>query len=272
MSKTHFTSTHDRNSAFTLIELLVVIAIIAILAAILFPVFARARENARRSSCQSNLKQIALGALQYSQDYDERLLPYALRVQSTNNSTAFIPLYWGDIIQPYVKSIQILDCPSGDGTPQMRPAASLPKALCVSDTDGACSGLDKPGYEYGMNVFEHSSATGPATYSSPGSSAPDPLNGVSMNLAQLTKPSQTIWFADSLRVRPGLSTPPAALRNTLTVTQARVETMVDSRHLEGFNAAFLDGHVKWLRTDQAEVSNANGASGTYGDNMWNALR
>ena len=63
---------HRRTTAFTLIELLVVIAIIAILAAILFPVFARARENARRSSCQSNLKQIALGIKQYTQDYDEK--------------------------------------------------------------------------------------------------------------------------------------------------------------------------------------------------------
>src|SRR5687767_15336393 len=62
-----------RKSGFTLIELLVVIAIIAILAAILFPVFARARENARRTSCASNLKQISLGFLQYAQDYDERL-------------------------------------------------------------------------------------------------------------------------------------------------------------------------------------------------------
>jgi len=63
----------QRTGAFTLIELLVVIAIIAILAAILFPVFARARENARRASCQSNLKQIALGAFMYRQDYDEKL-------------------------------------------------------------------------------------------------------------------------------------------------------------------------------------------------------
>ena len=70
------TNTHQKRAAFTLIELLVVIAIIAILAAILFPVFARARENARRSSCQSNLKQIGLGIAQYTQDYDE-IMPRA---------------------------------------------------------------------------------------------------------------------------------------------------------------------------------------------------
>ena len=96
-----------RRSAFTLIELLVVIAIIAILAAILFPVFARARENARRSSCQSNLKQIALGMVQYTQDYDEKYL-----IQDTGNL-----LHFGYILQPYVKSRQIFVCPSASGTP-----------------------------------------------------------------------------------------------------------------------------------------------------------
>src|SRR6185436_12145569 len=72
LSRRSFTQGFTR-SGFSLIELLVVIAIIAILAAILFPVFGRARENARRSSCQSNLKQIGLGVAQYLQDYDERL-------------------------------------------------------------------------------------------------------------------------------------------------------------------------------------------------------
>ncbi len=90
-------------SGFTLIELLVVIAIIAILAAILFPVFARARENARRASCLSNTKQLGLAALQYTQDYDEKLPP------SYNSGTGQI---WSSMIMPYVKSNQLFFCPS----------------------------------------------------------------------------------------------------------------------------------------------------------------
>ena len=91
-----------KRSAFTLIELLVVIAIIAILAAILFPVFARARENARRSSCQSNLKQLSLGVLQYTQDYDEKFPGFLY------SGSRAMP----DQIEPYIKSDQIFQCPS----------------------------------------------------------------------------------------------------------------------------------------------------------------
>ena len=88
--------------AFTLVELLVVIAIIGILAAILFPVFARARENARKTSCISDLKQIGVATLQYLQDYDERYM-----VVDHDNGYS-----WFDPLQPYIKSEQVFRCPS----------------------------------------------------------------------------------------------------------------------------------------------------------------
>jgi len=96
-----------RLPGFTLIELLVVIAIIAILAAILFPVFARARENARKATCQSNLKQISMGLLQYAQDYDE-CLPFQFQSVS-NPRTGLI-----QITQPYIKNWEVHNCPSSD--------------------------------------------------------------------------------------------------------------------------------------------------------------
>jgi prepilin-type N-terminal cleavage/methylation domain-containing protein/prepilin-type processing-associated H-X9-DG protein len=93
---------------FTLIELLVVIAIIAILAAILFPVFARAREKARQSSCQSNLKQLGLGMMMYAQDYDERM---TYRYYRLNPSVAGGPAWDTGLLQPYLKNTQVNICP-----------------------------------------------------------------------------------------------------------------------------------------------------------------
>lgn len=105
--------------AFTLIELLVVIAIIALLAAILFPVFSRARENARRSSCQSNMRQLSLGLLQYVQDYDETLVMsyYGANNLTTvpNPANSSYNWKWMDAIYPYVRNEQAYTCPSDTG-------------------------------------------------------------------------------------------------------------------------------------------------------------
>ncbi len=111
-------SSHYRKliQAFTLIELLVVIAIIAILAAILFPVFQKVRENARRASCQSNEKQIGLAIIQYQQDYDE-MFPQGLinsaQAAPNNPSSANtgVGLGWAGAVAPYVRSIGVWKCP-----------------------------------------------------------------------------------------------------------------------------------------------------------------
>jgi prepilin-type N-terminal cleavage/methylation domain-containing protein/prepilin-type processing-associated H-X9-DG protein len=96
-----------QRAGFTLIELLVVIAIIAILAAILFPVFARAREKARQSSCLSNVKQLNLGVMMYVQDYDETFpMGYVNRPSTADRWT------WSGAIYPYVNNLQVYDCPS----------------------------------------------------------------------------------------------------------------------------------------------------------------
>jgi prepilin-type N-terminal cleavage/methylation domain-containing protein len=95
-----------RRPGFTLIELLVVIAIIAILAAILFPVFARARENARKANCTSNVKQIIMAVLSYAQDYDETLIPGACPPKGSSY------IYWYELLDPYLKNAEIIRCPS----------------------------------------------------------------------------------------------------------------------------------------------------------------
>jgi prepilin-type N-terminal cleavage/methylation domain-containing protein/prepilin-type processing-associated H-X9-DG protein len=116
-----------RRQAFTLVELLVVIAIIAMLAAILFPVFGRARENARRSSCLSNLKQIGLGIAQYTQDYDERL-PFSGSTASGGR--------WAARIGAYVKSTAIFTCPSYQDWANVAPPNGIPGNFLSEDPNG----------------------------------------------------------------------------------------------------------------------------------------
>ncbi len=231
----------QRASGFTLIELLVVIAIIAILAAILFPVFARARENARRSSCLSNMKQMGLGIIQYTQDYDEKYPPVNSNLALPTPPATPGPgqyIGWGDEIQPYLKSVQILQCPSESDAPSDNPAA------------GGVAG--SPGYsDYYMNSLLQQQASGGA-----------PQGGISQ--AAIAQVSSTIMNGEgpSNRARSNSNgcnfsfTATAPVCGTTPVQLARVSNGLPGtalsprsfeRHLEGANYSFCDGHAKWLK-------------------------
>ena len=209
-------SATGRKRGFTLIELLVVIAIIAILAAILFPVFARARENARRASCQSNLKQIMLGAIQYTQDYDNKYVTHFI-VPGTGEGP------WQDVLQPYLKSDQLLICPS-DSNPQILGVSTRPVSYAINQT-----------YE----------------------AYPD-LKWTAMNEASVGDPSGTVAFADAM---PGVGAAgffqwfgSFTMTKNASVDPARIASegggQIVARHLDTTNVAFLDGHVKSMKLDQ----------------------
>ena len=125
-----------RRKGFTLIELLVVIAIIAILAAILFPVFAKAREKARTSSCQSNLKQIGLAITQYVQDYDETLPQRYMGAEAYS---------WRVCVSPYLKSTQVFACPSNPQNKSLCMAGIYPNSYGANGQDGQNTPFSRSG-------------------------------------------------------------------------------------------------------------------------------
>src|SRR5436309_7806387 len=129
-----------RRHGFTLIERLVVIAIIAILAAILFPVFAQAREKARQASCMSNMRQFSTAGMMYTQDYDEKYVP-PYKYEGTQGDISVL-YWWDDLLQPYIKNRQLPLCPSWKGTTTSAAKVNL-----------TLSGKLKP-YSYGINTVE----------------------------------------------------------------------------------------------------------------------
>ena len=224
---------------FTLIELLVVIAIIAILAAILFPAFAKARESARRSSCSSNMKQMGIGIMQYTQEYDE-VMP-STRMGAGNN--------WQVLLNPYLKSYDLFICPSNSRS-------------SVAMDDGANSNPGGPdrthvsyvaSKEHGVNggAFGGQEAAGP-------------------NLSDFASPSQTIMVAEGNTSNTDFRPSGPAWMSTNGGTPpgpqgANGGTAFFAGHLGTMNVLYCDGHVKSVRP-LSTISTVMGGSGSV--NQW----
>jgi prepilin-type N-terminal cleavage/methylation domain-containing protein/prepilin-type processing-associated H-X9-DG protein len=240
-----------KKRGFTLIELLVVIAIIAILAAILMPVFARAREQARKSACLSNLKQIGSAILMYAQDYDEMLNPVA-----TGTCPGPFAFGWADIIFPYIKNAQVFDCPSATWRMRLNTAANPPRFM--RDRGGNPPGVDTEcytgqpipsgvNYNYGVNAFG-APAGQPSNTSGPFAAA-------NRALSSIPAPAQTAGIAE------GRGASPWSLGGGLGPWDyPSVDGQVDARrHVENrsnnavgaCNIMYMDGHAKFTNLPQS---------------------
>jgi len=256
-------ATNKNRFGFTLIELLVAIAIIAILAAILFPVFGRARENARRTSCQSNLKQMGLSFVQYAQDYDETMVAQRYGNATCGGFTGGAALTapgcgtykWMDALYPYIKNNQIFVCPSTRNSTNSDyvPYASMTSTSTPTQRYGT----------YAVNMSYYSSTT----------DARNPPISVQYSsgtfdlrtLAELQAPSTTILVADAGGQEYGMGVDPPNGANGIfgdiggfryfgvTTTQFFVE-----RHLETSSVLFADGHVKALKANAIAEKNTAG--------------
>jgi prepilin-type N-terminal cleavage/methylation domain-containing protein/prepilin-type processing-associated H-X9-DG protein len=245
-----------KRSGFTLVELLTVVAIIAVLAAILFPVFARARESARRASCQSNLKQIGLAAMQYTSDYDG-CLPPAVIISGGINPLDDEAKSFVDLLQPYVKNLQIFVCPSFS-----RPAYAT-GGFEPYDTSLITVNGGKPLYlralSYGLNVggpLNGSLEMVPNGYDAacygPGAwnlcadlnsafhMGLDPAPIFPQRETLYASPSTMVWAGDQGYYSFGNILP----HDVAEVTSGYPLPAVDTRHLSSANLLFLDGHVK----------------------------
>ncbi|MEO7719030.1 MAG: DUF1559 domain-containing protein [Capsulimonas sp.] len=247
-----------RRKAFTLIELLVVIAIIAILAAILFPVFAKAREKARQISCLSNLKQLGLGMLQYNQDSDESF-PRSNCPPDRDN--------WAQVIYPYVKSMNVYKCPDNpdgarfDPTNRWNNGAGTQNVTWMGQTNWLTGSQAIPS-SYGMSNFI---------------GAFELNGGRALSQANINAPANKILLAERYGNNngakvPGCNQPPANqdgmgwsdwdTTNTSTTWSYACELYVP--HTKQSNFLFADGHARSMRP-----VNTTGVNGQ--PNMWGCM-
>ena len=231
-------SSGRRQSGFTLVELLCVIAIVGLLAGILFPVLQRARENARRSGCMTNMKQLGLAFTQYAQDYDERLPTSADFILSPN-------VTWDTLLDAYMKNKQILVCRSD----------------YVVRTNSSCT---PGGLARSYSMPEASSGSGTVPLFITGLRVP--ATGISAytgrNLAEVNQPAQTLLLVEHIHAynRAGLPGDVFIRDPDEQGDQDCPVSKIEPIHFAAWNYLFADGHVKWLKPE----STINGPGKTAG--------
>lgn len=255
------TKTRSRNTpaAFTLIEMLVIIAIIAILPAILFPVFTQSREKARQSACLSGLRQVGLAFAQYVQDYDETGTQIWYGPNSTNQR-----YFWMDALLPYVKSADFFSsCPSAEYPAVWKPSERI-------EVPNANNGSRVNVSFTANSLYAANNAAALAADKQP---TTPPMREAGIPYSEYVVPADTILFGDGpgyyicysgnkdetvveLTAPYNVPPPNRPVPNVGRGNDRNARFL--ARHQEGANFAFCDGHAKWLRLDQATKTNGNG--------------